>query len=402
MDDRSKSEIRREFTARFWRLMIGVPVLSGLLVWWWLSEEKHGGFLWLTVLPLAFLVPLARYYYALRSLTEPESADSATSVETTLAVSGIDEALKARIRRDARIIHWGVQSFLILLIALGVYSRIGFRFVADSFSNMQLTRPGSVGMSEFGRFFFGRGRELIPYLPPDKAEDRLAWAQQIEVRLGQPVAVFIKEGPSLTWVTRKESLAEGVAQVPRLFESDLSKDERGTIDTIGSYEVRRISNLEPRSESFKVWIVGPLDRDLRWGVVLDFQDLWPAFFASLKEAEHRSPPMDSPAWTIKDVVFLGGVDDGYKPSMRVLMNDSVLYASPKLDTTRHVYKYGSPPMRWEYYESKMNERYALFISKGPVSWRSFLGWLAMMAGFFWLYRGIRKLTATDDGNVAKT
>lgn len=393
MDDRSKSEIRREFTARFWRLMIIVPVLVGLLLWWWLSADKHGGFLWLTVLPLAFLVPLARYYYAIRSLTEPDSADSATRNEAALAVSGVDEVLKARIRRQARTIHWVVQAFLILLICLGIYSRIGFRWVADSFSGMQLTIPSSIVMSQFSPLFFGRGRELIPFPPPDKPDDRLAWAEHIERELGQPVAVFIKEGPSLTWVTRKDSLAAGVANVPRLFESNLSRDELGSIDTIGSYEVRRVSNLEPRSESFKVWIVGPLNRDLRWGVVLNFNDIWPAFFHSLKEADTMSPPMESPAWTIKEVVDIEGSGQNDKAGMRFLRNGEVLYATPNLDTTRHLYKIDSPPLRWEYYESEMNERYAIFIGKGPVTWRSFVAWAVLMAAFYTLYRWIRRLTA---------
>ena len=392
MDDRGKLEIRHEFTVRFWRLMVVVPVLVGLLLWWWLSADKHGGFLFLTVLPLVFLVPLARYYYALRSLTEPESADSTTGIETTQTAGGIDEALKARIRRTARTIHWIVQAFLILLICLGIYTRIGFRWVADSFSGMQLTIPSSIVMSQFSPLFFSRGRELIPFAPPDRAEDRLAWAESIERELGQPVAVFIKRGPSLTWVMRKDSLAEGVAQVPHLFDADLSRTKRGVIDTIGSYEVRRISEMEPKGSGFKTWIVGPLDQDLRWGVVLNFDDIWPAFFRSLKAADTTSPLMGSPAWTIQEVVDIEGSGQNYKAGMRVLRNGEVLYATPNLDTTRHLYKIDSPPLRWEYYQAEMDKNYATFIGKGPVSWRSFIAWAVLLAAFFQFYRWIRKLT----------
>ena len=392
MDDREKFRIREEFNARFWRLAIFIPIFSGYLLWKWLEADRHTFFLWLTVLPLVFLIPLLRYHRALRSLIDPDMQEHAEGATKSTTAELIAEAKKAEIRRTATIIHWGVQVFLLAMIVFGVYARWGFRLVADSFSNMQLTVPSSIVMSQFSPLFFGRGRELIPYPPPESPEDRLAWAQQIEEQLGQPVAVFIKEGASLTWVTRKDSLAAGVAQVPHLFESNLSRDEQGAIDTIGSYEVRRVSNLEPKGESFKAWIVGPLNRDLRWGVVLDFDDTWPKFFSSLKEAETKSPPMESPARTIKYVVDIDGNDQLSKPGMRVIRNSEILYATPKLDTTRHLYAIDSPPMRWEYYESEMNERYALFIGKSPVSWRSFVAWFVMMAGFFWFYLWIRKLT----------
>jgi hypothetical protein len=393
MDDRRKLEIRKEFTARFWRLMIIVPVMVGLLVWWWLAEDKHGGFLFLTLLPLVFLIPLARYYYAVRALTEPTAENIAAAAA---ADSVIDPETRSRVRRNAMRLHWIAQAFLLALILLGVLARWGSGKIAEARSKYEISHASSIVMSEFGRFFFGRGRELIAYAPPTSPDERLAWAKAIEERLGQPVAVFIKESASITWVTRRDSLEAGMAQVPHLFDTHLSRTERGTIDTIGSYEVRRISEIEPKGSGFRTWIVGPLDCDLRWGVVLNFRDIWPAFFRSLKDAEKSSPPMDLPAYPIKDYISLGRTLSRNNPGMRVFMNGNVLYASPGLDTTCYRYSVDSPPLLWEYYQPEMDKNYATLLAKGPVTWRNFIGWAVLMGALFQLYWWIRKLTAPGD------
>jgi hypothetical protein len=306
----------------------------------------------------------------------------------------MDEAAKAKLRNRARILHWVTELILSAFLLLGILTTSVWpkytKAMADLFLDEELYDAASLVMAEFGRFYFGRGEQLLAYPPPENCAERDVWAKKIAEDFRQPVAVFVRDCCGLEWITCPPEFAPGQAHIERYFAGTADKKDQVTRYDIGMMETRRLV-FGSDSLGFRADIVGPLNDSLRWGIVRCYLDTWRAFLTSLNDPQTIVGP-SHPAHMLQHVVMLPSDLTQRLPKFRASIDGNVIFASPKLDTTRHKYISEVEHLRQEYYGTKSRGEYAFLISRRLVSWRSFFLPLFLMLAvhLYWLW--IKKLT----------
>jgi hypothetical protein len=306
----------------------------------------------------------------------------------------MDDRSKLKLRRTARIMHWVALGLLVIVLGAGIASKLLEPWFVRVYFDRPLMQASGAVVDALSDFYFARRNDLPEYLPPSNPDAMLFWAKKIQEHLGQPAAVFVREGTAMTWLDVPDKLQAAVDQMPRLFRPNVSKDDRGVVDTLGAFERRRV-NLSVDSVNFMVWIVGPLNDSLRWGAILIFDDTWPPFFAELKRGE-RAPLLSSTAQRVNALVQVENnlKDHTTRTGLRALRNDSLLYATPSVDTTNHSYTVKlSDGVRLIYYLSDEDQGAMTYFVRHGVRWQN-LVMLLMLAVIVHLnWRWIRKLTA---------
>ena len=305
----------------------------------------------------------------------------------------MDEQKKAKIRKTARILHWVTLVLLAIVLFTGLVSRFFEPYLSKIYFDRPLRTSSSALISAFSNFHFDRPDQLSAFLPPANPDAMILWGKKMEAHLGQPAAVFISEGSAITWVNVPDGFQAAVDQVPRLLRKDVSKEDRGSMDSLGAFERRR-TGVEVDSVGYTVWIVGPLADSLRWGAVLRFDDNWRPFFAKLR-AGSTAPMVNPVAERVDD--FLQVENNLQKPTsrtgMRAFQHDELIYQTPDVDTTHQSTTYDlSSGVRLEYYLSDEDEAARNVLSSHGLHWQNILILIAFgcVVNLFW--RWIRKLT----------
>lgn len=306
----------------------------------------------------------------------------------------MDDRSKLKLRRAATILHWVAVAVLLLWLVAG----LALRWVTPEFARVYFERPlftaSSAVVDAFGDFHFSRREQLPQFLPPANPDAMLLWAKQIEVQLGQPAAVFVREGSAMTWLDAPPEFQAMVEQVPRLFRADMNKDDRGSIDTLGAFERRR-SRVQVDSVGYTVWIVGPLADSLRWGVVLKLEDTWTPFFAELKQGA-TAPQLNSTARRVNEVVQVENLahERTKRTGVRAFRREELIYATPGVDTTHFSHTLNlSNAVRMEYYLSDEDQGAMDFFLGRALTWRGILVPLLLLVIVHLNWRWLRRLTA---------
>jgi hypothetical protein len=310
----------------------------------------------------------------------------------------MDEKTRQKIRGSATRIHWIMQGLIVLAVVIGVflYALNPGRIFAKLYSDQRLSKTSMLVWNEVVRFSSGRGERLIAFPPPDASGKRVEWAASITEEFRQPAAVFIKNGPQITWVSVPPEFVPGAAHMERYLRGAKTKEDHDGLRRRGAYQILHVS-FEGDSLSFMGWMVGRADDSLRWGAVVRWWDSYRAFYSLLDDPMQQAIT-SSPACALKEVIRLpGGWSSGELPAHRATLNGEVLFESPKLDTTRHVYVFehqGSNGERFkeEFFESKRDAKYASFMSRPWITWRSFVVPILVMLVLYINFHWIRRLT----------
>jgi hypothetical protein len=305
----------------------------------------------------------------------------------------MDEPTKAKIRKRARFLYWVAELILILLVVAAVLIDRVWRTLeaCEIFLDRQLRLVSTQVSGEFSRFRSGWAEELIAYPPPENAQDREAWAQEIIADFGQPAAVFVRDCCGLSWIARPPEMTPGIERLERVLARGVEKPDVVTCHTVGRMVTLRIGTLTDTTGT-PVIMVGPENDSLRWGVVTHYKDALRAFFKRLND-----PPtvvgMRHPAFTLQRVILLPAnpLEDG--PRLRASLNGEVLFESPRLDTTSHRYVFEYKGLREEFYATRQAETQALLIARPFLSWKFFAAVALIMLVIHVCWRWIKKLTA---------
>lgn len=334
MDEQTKAQIRREFRNLFMRVAIGIPVLSAILLAWWLLEDRHGHFLWLTVLPLVFLVPLYRYHLALRGLTEPAGETERVTTELRTINSPRDEAAFARIRSQAKIQQLAVVIFLVLISVLWFK---GVSDVADittsSERRLNLIEKSLLVGNEFKRFSVDRGQEIAACVPPSGKLGLDEWAKQVQGHFGYPVPVFVIENSRVRWLIEPaDSLIK--AETQEDFDT-LAHSRQRPMNDYGTVRVYALpKGIRVAEHKYMAWLAKRTDESAAWGAVTSLDEEWLAFFRALSVSAGDRLTISGPACALNGIFALPTSQlPEYRIGLRATRKDSVIFASPGLKVT---------------------------------------------------------------------
>jgi hypothetical protein len=306
----------------------------------------------------------------------------------------LDDHQKRKLRNTARVLHWMTLLVLGLALVAGLLIRTAEPKLVRVYFEKSLLRASGAVVSAFGDFNRDRRDGLTSFLPPARPDAMILWAKTVQDYLGQPAAVFVREGSHTTWINSPEEFQEAVSKVPALFNGDSSSAALGSMDTLGAFERRR-ARVEVNGVGHTVWVVGPLADSLRWGALVRFEDIWRPFFKMLEEG--ASAPQLQPASQQLNVVLQvenAAPEPTSRTGMRAFLHDELLYQTPGLDTTHHVYPVKlSGYAKMEYFLSDEDQRAMDYFLAQGLSWGKLL--LTALVGVavhvFW--RWIMKLTA---------
>ena len=171
------------------------------------------------------------------------------------------------------------------MIGLVLAGSVVLRFFEPIFVRIYFEKPlmtaSTAVVNSFSEYHHDRGNLLSAFLPPANPDTMIVWAKKLEERLGQPAAIFVREGKAMTWIDVPQELQAAINLVPKLFDPGLSEAQRRKMDTLGSFE-HRYAHVETDTMGYTVWIVGLVGDTLRWGAVVQPEDAWRPFLADLK------------------------------------------------------------------------------------------------------------------------
>jgi hypothetical protein len=104
--------------------------------------------------------------------------------------------------------------------------------------------------------------------------------------------------------------------------------------------------------------------NLRWGVVIKSDDVYPAFFRAIElNVGHQN--ISSPAYALENEFQLRP-EMRFNTGVRAYQNDQLLYASPGLDATRKVYVHNEG-------SKGHTQRTEIYLSKMDMVWAEVMG-----------------------------
>lgn len=314
----------------------------------------------------------------------------------------MDEPSKAKIRKRATLRFWVGVPVLVVLSGLFLLSRFVPGSLSENFSTQILLSRALFLNQEFARFFMNRPNVLATFPPPARVAERAAWADSIQSALGQEAAVFVRDGSRLTWVCEPDTLQAGMSLVKQSFAAEKVQGNRDHPARLGrmesSYWSVRVDTSQP---GYRVWMVGYMEDNLRWGVVLRTRDSWPAFFKMLEVPQGTWLPLDHPAVQLDHFIALPRSEAGaFLTGIRVYNDDRMIFTSPNLDTTsfRHTDDLHDG-RKLEYYQSRLDKLYAGEMGRGRAPWVAVLLPLVFIVFAFRSYRVIHRLTEPEQTNT---
>ena len=398
MDDRTKLRIRAEFNARFWRLIIGTVLLSGLLFWLWFAWDRPQHFYWLTLLPLLFIAPIVRYHLIIRSLTSSES-----SAAPQAAIAGIaDELTKSRIRRRAKVALAIADLLLVFLLVGSIGVGLGRASGKKADLEYELQNTKYALLRAFTDFEDQNVREVALFTPPTAPADYPLWAAQIRDHMQQPVAVFLRDGRHTTWIRRPAefSILDSLFEA-RFIESESKAPKEWSLDTLGSTVFRRFSYGERSDPMFNaVMVYQRDDAEPRWGIVYRREHAWRPFFERLKavvEPKQNELP-DALVGRAENIIQVRRIlvmdkESSMLPVLRASLEGAELFRSPGFDTTGVSYIDSLAMARVEFYSSRLDNVMMEALSTDQIPWGRVAIIVITLSVLHLCWLWIRKLTA---------
>jgi hypothetical protein len=308
----------------------------------------------------------------------------------------MDNRTKAAIRKSAKRRFWGTVIALLLALVLTAGAQLAQGLIAGNYSRAMLARESSALTREFLRFEAGRGQELALFPPPPDPSRLEIWAKRIQDQLDQSAAVCIIDPPALLWIRMPHGFDVSADSVGLLLTSPDMFPQSPTLKHFGDIQVMRTSFQSGR-DIHTLFLFNRGRDSLNWGVLVSSNDTWRSFFGTLEQSAADDPDVGSPAWALQDMFALPkSPTPRWNIGIRAFVNDSVIYTSRDLDTTRQSYTYDFNGRRAECYLSRWQEAATHWKIMRYAFWPMFLFPVALIVLFYRDYRQIRELTDDDD------
>jgi hypothetical protein len=296
------------------------------------------------------------------------------------------------------------RRFRAIMIALGLIfcGMLVFRYlqgrIADNASQTTLARESSVLTREYLRYEFSRGRELIPYPPPNDETQYGAWAKRISEHLGQQAAVFVSRGSAITWVTKPPLFDVAADSVQWLLIAPSAIRRRAMSEIVGETQIQHVTFVSEGGDNHSLWLLGQMGDSLRWGALVSSNDTWVSFFQQLQGSYAEDATLGSPAWALQEIFSLPrSPTRRWNMGLRAFLDDSLIFASEDLDTTRRSYTYEFSGRKAQCYQSRLQASHARWMAMSYVFWPLLLFPLVFIVPFYRFYRQIRTLTEKEKG-----
>jgi len=308
----------------------------------------------------------------------------------------MDNQVKANIRKSAARRFYGIVIALFLALVLTVGARIAQRLIAENYSRAMLARESAALPREFLRFEAARGQELALFPPPSEDSKREIWAKRVQDELDQPAAVCIIDPPALQWIRKPHGFEVSADSVGLLLTSPGIFPQSPTLKHFGDIQVMRTS-FQPGRDIQTLFLFNRGRDSLNWGVLISSNDTWRSFFGKLEQSAADDPDVGGPAWALQDMFALPkSPTPRWNIGIRAFVDDSLIYQSRDLDTTRQSYVYDFNGRRAVCYLSRWQEMATHWKIMRYAFWPMFLFPLALLVLFYRDYRQIRRLTETSE------
>ncbi|MBU1636817.1 hypothetical protein KKC97_04045 [bacterium] len=327
-------------------------------------------------------------------------------------------------RRTAKWLHWIAQILIALLLAL----RIAFPEFLTQFGDYmlkaviesKLRNAGFTLSTEQILSAQQRTDDLTSFLPPANGKDLESWAQAVNKHMDQPAGVFYFNHNKVDWPILPEQFTEVKGRIDTLLLTGITCTSAApSVRKIGTMLVQRASfdTLEAGagdmgSNGFSVTIIGLPDSPIRWGVVYNYKEAVYPFLRRVEKLKIERPYYDD-LMSLDHLFYMRRLPkDADRDSvtthalgLRVFKTetDSLLFATPDLDTTNFKYvdkMNGSFPYWFEVYDSDLGEKWHkelldLVGKPSTVPWVGCLIDLFTMFVLAMLYRFVLKATKPE-------
>jgi hypothetical protein len=306
----------------------------------------------------------------------------------------MDQDARARIRSSARILHVIGQLMLLMLLVTSVMwwyvgRSLGKRYVASVFTtaNESFLRSQKIYQDQ-------KLEAISDFLPPSDPDSLKPWAERIQRHMGQYVTIFLQRGSEVQWVLRSDSLGA----VTAMLTQTLSRHTYGgTTDTVGSMRFQRFyTHGSDSSRGRAVFVTGPLNDSMQWGLVYGIEDSWQRYLKMLDGAK-PNPDLEPAVAGARYSVFLGSNPAAatHIPRLRAVFRGQEIFRSPDLDLKQPSQNTVLPGVVLEYYLSPEAALNARMLADAAPLWARWGLTLGVMVILFLNYLWIKSLTAPE-------
>jgi hypothetical protein len=291
----------------------------------------------------------------------------------------MDDKSRRKLRRTAKWFHWIVQIIIGVLLILRIFlPELMVDYgdaVLDSMTKRSLMTPAHALSNTIVRSAWARTHDLTRFLPPSDDKNLEAWAQDIETYFDQPLAIFYYDSKTVRWPRLAEQFAEIQDRIDALLKSGITCTPAApNVRKMGTMFVQRASfdtletgQGEAGTDRFSATIVGTAESSVRWGIIYDYkEEIYP--FVRRLEKLKKDGSIFNDLSVIDGMFFMRRhPNDADKDSVNTnlyglriyqAVTDSILFATPDLDTTNYKYHYkmrSSFPWWIEIYDSDRGE-----------------------------------------------
>ncbi len=300
----------------------------------------------------------------------------------------MDDIEKRKLRKTARIVHWVAQGTLVLVLIQVVAAALSHQIVGHWRAMRPLTDAAHELIMVNARLIGEKTDRLMAFAPPTDSLQWYAWSRAVREHMEQPAAVFVKEDSTIHWYSIPEQYLSLIPQVPPLFDMSRPPKERAKADTIGNL-VRWKSDVGAEDSEGFIVAYAPVAGGVGWGVLYAYRDGFPLIFESLRRCS-LAAHMERPADLLSETFQLERNDRTFNPGLCVWRHDSLLYATPSVDTTHTRYDFSLGDFSCAAFASDITEQSAYLGAKNSWVTAIWLVVIMIVVNVFW--RWIKKLT----------
>ncbi|HEY3296639.1 MAG TPA: hypothetical protein VGL38_14505 [bacterium] len=308
------------------------------------------------------------------------------------------EQTAAQIRLTSiRRFRWMVV-MLILISGLAVAARYAQHRIADNYGRATLARESAALTREYTRFEAARGQNLGLFPPPADTSRREIWAVQLGDEFDQPSALCLVEHGVVTWLRKPYGFETTADSVTGWLTAQQDAPKTLTAERFGNSRMLH-ARFQSGDDIHSLWLFSRGEDSLSWGVLLSSNDAWIAFFRNLQLSAAVDPAVGSPAWALQDMFALPRSNTNrWNMGVRAFLNDSLIFSSSDLDTTRPSCTYDFNGRKAQCYLSSWQEISTHWRIMRLAFWPILFLPLVLIVPFFHDYRQIHHLTANDAGS----
>lgn len=259
----------------------------------------------------------------------------------------MDSDKKRRIRRISIPLFWIVEVFLFLSLVVALYVKYYEEELPEAMIGAQaiqeLVMADEVLLNTQSRVSFQKEENLMRFLPPQDKTDLSQWAAQIKEHMDIECAVFLYDGKVMRWPVVPSQFQGRVAFVDSLVRTRVVNDTTGKIKLLGNFEMLTIYG--GKGELPRAVAVGPVDSELRWGIIFNLSDsFWLSFARKLNKSRDLSFDQDLNEFrAVFDIkkspqrpdTVASKSDFGLQ---LFTQSDSLLFETPGIDTSFHKFQ----------------------------------------------------------------